>query len=178
MMTPGCAPLTPLSNEPVVSTAPSLNSLVASPKYQTLPSRSCAYQSKVSSSGSLSTVTASWTTTVSTPMTFLMSRVTSVVVRCSPSGVAASEIVRVPGVSGKYGLSTLVVKADATIVGAYGSVIFIGPGGGAEAETEALGAADVLALGGAEGPLEQAALAAKNTNAALVVRSQVLTSIA
>ena len=51
MMMPGRAPLTPPSNEPAVSTVPSLNSLVASPKYQTLPSRSCAYQSKVSSIG-------------------------------------------------------------------------------------------------------------------------------
>src|SRR6476469_7016363 len=131
MMMPGSAPLTPASNEPAVSAVPSLNSLVASPKYQTLPSRSCAYQSTVSSKGSLSTVTASWTATVSTPMIVLVSRVTSVVVRCSPSCVAASEIMRVPGVSGKYGLSTLVVKADGTIVGEYGSVIFIGPGGDA-----------------------------------------------
>src|SRR6185503_16051592 len=151
MMMPVRAPLTPPSNEPAVSTLPSLYSLVTSPKYQTLPSRSCAYQSKVSSSGSLSTVTVSWTTTVSTPMTFLVSRLTSVVVRCSPSAVAASEIVRVPGVSGKYGLSILVVKTDGTIVGEYGSVIFIGPGGDAEAETEGLGAADVVAVGGAEG---------------------------
>jgi hypothetical protein len=55
-------------------------------------------------------------------------------------------------------------------------VIFIGPGGDTEAETEGLGAADVLAAGGAEGPLEHAALAAKNANAVVVVRSQVLTS--
>ena len=73
-------------------------------------------------------------------------------------------------------MSTLVVKADGTIVGAYGSVIFVGPGGGAEAETEALGGADVLGAGGAEGPLEHAALAAKNDNATVVVRSRVLTS--
>ena len=60
-------------------------------------------------------------------------------------------MVRVPGASGKYGLSTLVVNADGSIVGEYGSVIFIGPGGDAEAETEGLGAADVVAVGGAEG---------------------------
>ena len=59
----------------------------------------------------------SWTTTVSTPMIFLVSRVTSVVVRCRPSGVVASEIVRVPGVNGRYGLSMLVVKADGSMVG-------------------------------------------------------------
>jgi len=109
-------------------------------------------------------------------MTFLVSRVTSVVVRCSPSAGAASEIVRDPGVSGKYGLSILVVKTDGTIVGEYGSVIFIGPGGDAEAETEGLGAANVVAVGGAEGPLEHAALAARNANAVVVVRSEVLTS--
>jgi hypothetical protein len=58
----------------------------------------------------------------------------------------------------------------------YGSLIFIGPGGGAEAETEVLGAADVLAAGGADGPLEHAVLAAANANAAVLVRSCVLTS--
>jgi hypothetical protein len=70
----------------------------------------------------------------------------------------------------------LVVKTDGTIVGEYGSVIFIGPGGDAEAETEGLGAADVVAVGGAEGPLEHAALAARNANAVVVVRREVLTS--
>jgi hypothetical protein len=55
-------------------------------------------------------------------------------------------------------------------------VIFIGPEVGAEAEIEALGAADVLAAGGAEGLLEHDALAAMNANAAVVVRSRVLTS--
>src|SRR6476646_3625901 len=45
MMMPGSAPFTPPSNDPVLSTVPSsLNSLVASPKSQTLPSRSWAYQ--------------------------------------------------------------------------------------------------------------------------------------
>ena len=69
---------------------PSLKSLVSSPKYQTLPSRSWAYQSKVSSLGLPSSVTVSWTTTVSIPMIFLVSRVTSVVVRDFPSAVSAS----------------------------------------------------------------------------------------
>jgi hypothetical protein len=55
-------------------------------------------------------------------------------------------------------------------------VIFIGPEGDAEAEIEGLGAADVVAAGGAEGPLEHAALAARNANAVVVVRSEVLTS--
>jgi hypothetical protein len=55
-------------------------------------------------------------------------------------------------------------------------VIFIGPGGGAEVEIEVLGVEDVLAAGGAEGPVEHAALAAMNANAAVVVRCRVLTS--
>ena len=50
MAMPGSAPSTPPSNDPAVSTVPSLNSLVASPKYQTLPRASCAYQSVVRSS--------------------------------------------------------------------------------------------------------------------------------
>jgi hypothetical protein len=49
-------------------------------------------------------------------------------------------MVRVPGASGKYGLSTLVVNADGSIVGEYGSVIFIGPGVDAAADVEGLGA--------------------------------------
>jgi hypothetical protein len=54
-------------------------------------------------------------------------------------------------------------------------VIFIGAGAGAEAEVEVLGAAEGLAAGGVEGPLEHAALAAMNANAVVVVRGQVLT---
>src|SRR5687767_6042914 len=41
---------------------PSSNSVVSSPKYQRLPSSSCAYQSNVSSTGTPFSVTRSWTT--------------------------------------------------------------------------------------------------------------------
>ena len=87
MMMPGRALFTPPSNDPLVSAVPSSSFLVASPKYQTLPSRSWAYQSNVSSAGLALRLTVSWTTAVLTPMMVLVSRVTSVVVCCRPSGV-------------------------------------------------------------------------------------------
>src|SRR6476620_3372268 len=91
MTMPGSAPFTPPSNDPVLSTVPSSwTSLVASPKSQTLSSRSWAYQSNVSSTVLASRLTVSWTTTDLTPMIILVSRVTSVVVCCRPSGVRAS----------------------------------------------------------------------------------------
>ena len=50
MTTPGSAPSTPASNDPSrEATLPSSNSAVSSPRYQTFPSVSWAYQSKVSS---------------------------------------------------------------------------------------------------------------------------------
>ena len=50
MISPGSAPSTPASNDPAcVTILPSSNSAVSSPRYQTLPSASWAYQSKVSS---------------------------------------------------------------------------------------------------------------------------------
>jgi len=52
MMIPGCAPFTPHCHDPsVVFTLPrASSSAVASPRYQTLPPVSCAYQSLVRSS--------------------------------------------------------------------------------------------------------------------------------
>ncbi len=53
MTIPARAPSRPAFHEPaVLTTRPSSYSLVFSPKYQTLPRRSCAYQSKVSSTSS------------------------------------------------------------------------------------------------------------------------------
>ena len=46
MMIPARAPSTPASQEPAFDTArPSSYSVVSSPMYQTVPARSCAYQS-------------------------------------------------------------------------------------------------------------------------------------
>ena len=64
---PGLAPLTPVSQEPSVLTLPLSYSLVSSPKYQTAPSRSCAYQSQVSSTTWPFELATSWTTVVVTP---------------------------------------------------------------------------------------------------------------
>ena len=68
MMMPGRAPSTPASKDPwrVVS-APSSNSAVFSPRYQTLPAVSWAYQSTVSSISLPSSVTVSRTTAASMP---------------------------------------------------------------------------------------------------------------
>lgn len=67
--TPGCAPSTPASQDPFVEeTLPSAYSAVSSPKYQTFPNRSWAYQSNVSSARSpFAEKTWSCTTVVVTP---------------------------------------------------------------------------------------------------------------
>ena len=68
MMIPASAPSTPASNDPAVVTGlPFSYSVVSSPRYQMLPSASWAYQSSVTSIGSPSSVTTSWTTRASTP---------------------------------------------------------------------------------------------------------------
>ena len=69
MITPAIAPSTPASNEPSVEvTSPFSNSAVSSPRYQTVPSESWAYQSKVSSMTSPSRVTVSRRTRASIPL--------------------------------------------------------------------------------------------------------------
>ena len=73
MITPAWAPSTPASNEPaVVVGLPFSYSVVFSPRYQTLPSESCAYQSSVTSTGTPSSVTTSCTTAASTPFAILL----------------------------------------------------------------------------------------------------------
>ena len=68
MITPAWAPSTPASNEPAVLTGlPFWYSVVASPRYQTLPFASCAYQSSVTSTNSPSSLTTSRTTRAVTP---------------------------------------------------------------------------------------------------------------
>ncbi len=89
MMTPGSAPSTPASNEPSLDTTlPFSYSAVASPRYQTFPQRSCAYQSSVTSTSSPSSVTTSWTTLAVIPFAIrLVFLVTVTTTRCFvPSG--------------------------------------------------------------------------------------------
>jgi hypothetical protein len=90
MTMPGSAPLIPASNDPVVETVDPPTALVCSPKYQTSPWESWAYQSKVSSLGSPSMLTLSWTTRVVTPMTVLVSPATSTMLRSWPSRLVPS----------------------------------------------------------------------------------------
>jgi hypothetical protein len=68
-------------------------------------------------------------------------------------------------------LSILVVKADGSIVGAYGSVIFGGPLVDAVADVGDWGAeaAGVLAVDGVDGPLAHAAVATVNDTVAVTV---------
>lgn len=67
----------------MVRSRPSSYSLVASPRYQTFPSLSWAYQSKVSSTSRPSSVTTSWTTVASMPRMVLVSGRTVTTTRCS-----------------------------------------------------------------------------------------------
>src|SRR5512132_729912 len=54
MITPAWAPSTPASHDPaVLTTTPSSYSFVFSPRYQTFPHASCAYQSNVFSTNSV-----------------------------------------------------------------------------------------------------------------------------
>src|SRR5262245_36366499 len=113
---PGWAPSTPASHEPAWSPAGlSSYETVSSPKYQTLPARSCAYQSNVSSTSSPPAKTWSWTTTVETPITVRRSVVTAVTVRSS----WLLKVNFVPGTSGQYGLSTVSTKSAGSIAGVY-----------------------------------------------------------
>ena len=79
----------------MLTTLPSSDSLVFSPKYHTFPRRSWAYQSRVSSTSSPPMKARSRTTTVSTPCTVLVlgvtvttSRLSIVVVNRAGSGFA------------------------------------------------------------------------------------------
>src|SRR4029079_17269588 len=78
MKIPGTAPFTPASHEPsVLVTLPaSSSSAVSSPTYQTLPSRSCVYQSSVRSTSLPFRVSSSWTTIAGAPFTIFVSPVT------------------------------------------------------------------------------------------------------
>ena len=111
---PRRAPSTPSSNDPAVDTGlPSSYSVVRSPRYQTLPLRSCAYQSNVSSTSTPSSVTVSRTTRPTMPeATRFVRRVTRTTTRISrPSASVSRYTWRAPGRSGRYGLSMRVVKS-------------------------------------------------------------------
>ena len=74
-MIPACAPSTPASHEPsVLTTSPFSYSFVSSPRYHRLPRESCAYQSSVSSTGSPSSVTRSWTSVAGMPRMSCLAR--------------------------------------------------------------------------------------------------------
>src|ERR687891_533281 len=101
---PAWASSTPASHvPPVLTTSPSWYSLVSSPRYHTLPSRSCANQSYVSSTSSPSMVTVSRTTTAEMPSISLRSEVTTTSTRSTSSSSTPSYTQRIPGASGKYG---------------------------------------------------------------------------
>src|SRR6476620_10761071 len=117
MTIPGWAPSTPASHDPAwLVTTPLRHSAVDSPKYQTLSSPSCANQSSVSSVSRSPWKPLSRTTTVVTPITVRVVAVTVVTTRSVPCW----KVVVVPGTSGKYVLSTTVVKSAGSITGAYG----------------------------------------------------------
>ncbi len=94
------------------STSPPSYSVDSSPRYQTLPSVSWAYQSKVSSTSSPSAVTVSRTTVAVIPMTSLVSSVTTTSIRSTSPLSSPSYTHRLPGVRGISGLSIPVTKSE------------------------------------------------------------------
>src|ERR1700716_1173338 len=116
MMTPGSAPSTPASQVPaVLDTTPLVYSLVSSPKYQTLPAVSWAYQSDVRSSSAPDTM--SRTTIVRTPRMSLVSLVTVSSIRSGSPSRLPSYTITVPGTSGKYLLVILSVNWAGSTLG-------------------------------------------------------------
>src|SRR5262245_31678132 len=113
MTTPGCAPSTPAFQDPAVEVIePFLYSAVSSPKYQTLPAASCAYQSNVSSARSpLAENTWSCTTVVATPMTISVRSVTKTTFRSRWPSETPSNTIFVPGIHGMYWLSTVATNS-------------------------------------------------------------------
>src|SRR5262245_60012036 len=112
MTIPAFAPFLPACHEPPVLTLPPWYSFVSSPKYQTFPARSCAYQSSVSSTTCPPTVTRSRTTVVTTPRMVFVSCVTSTVSASVHSSDLPANANTVPGTSGNHGLSTRTTNAS------------------------------------------------------------------
>src|SRR5882762_5144715 len=115
---PGLALSTPASHVPaVLVTTPFAYSAVSSPKYQTLPPRSCAYQSTVFSFRVWLTVTTSRTTTQGTPMIVLRSWVTVTSTRWGWPSFVPVYTHLVPGFHGRYALLIRALNRDGTIFG-------------------------------------------------------------
>ena len=92
MTMPARAPSTPASHEPAFEIGlPSSYSVVSSPRYQTLPARSWANQSNVSSTSLPRSVTVSRTTRAVTPFAMRFLRlVTLTTTRCTASSESVS----------------------------------------------------------------------------------------
>src|SRR3954469_12524621 len=112
---PARAPWAPACQEPsrLFTWPRRSSSLVASPRYQTLPCLSCAYQSSVSSATPPPLKnTRSWTTTALMPRMVFVLWVTVMTSVCrSPSFSPLYRSV-VPGRSGNHGLSTRLTKFE------------------------------------------------------------------
>src|SRR6187431_2528412 len=114
-ITPGCAPSTPASNDPSVDTGlPFSYSVVASPRYQTFPHRSWAYQSSVTSIGSPSSVATSWTTRALTPFAITLVFRSTVTTPCClvPSGAVSRYTHLARTLMGHQRLVIRVLKSD------------------------------------------------------------------
>ena len=104
MIMPGSAPSTPASKEPSrLASFPFSNSAVSSPRYHTLPSASWAYQSRVSSTSSPSSVTVSRTTAASMPLAIWLVLVETVTttLTIAPASSISRKVHWVPGSRGK-----------------------------------------------------------------------------
>jgi hypothetical protein len=119
MMMPGLAPFTPDFHESLALTKrPCFRSSEFSPMYQTLPSLSCAYQSKVSSTARPCSDTVSRTIVHVMPRIRLCLRSTTESSVCGVLPRTPSMWKPVPGFSGKYGLSIRLTKFFRLIEGA------------------------------------------------------------
>src|SRR4029453_8451058 len=143
----GSAPSTPACQEPsVLTTLPcSSSSLVSSPKYQTFPSLSCAYQSSVTSNGVPLWLATSLTTTQVTPRITFVSAETLTSSRWRSRSFVPSSTNVVAGMRLKYGLSMVETKLAGSIAGwpeAGGEAWGLGPPGDPAAVPLDVGAGD------------------------------------
>src|SRR3954451_15232161 len=117
MKIPARAPSTPARHDPsrLVTRPTAFSSAVASPKYQTLPRLSCAYQSFVRSARRPPTETRSSTSVQRTPRMSWVRFVTVTTSRPRLPSFSPTYTSVVPGLSGNHGLSTVRTKPAAGV---------------------------------------------------------------
>src|SRR5215212_5678953 len=157
MTIPGSAPSTPASHDPAREvTLPWSYSAVSSPRYQTFPSGSSPYQSRVSSITTQSSKTLSRTTVARIPRMSFVRSSTSTSTCSSPSKTNEA-----PTSIGKKGFVTPSTNVAGSNAGVYGTPSSYAAGSRGGPLARAVGAAAVVA--GSEGPVELVAVPADAT---------------